>query len=127
MQFFAALADVLALLLGAAAAFFGSRSLKEGVQTKKKIVNFSRGNVALQKAAVVSLEDQELSKDEIEEFSRLLEDEIRVSSTPKETKRKMQKMIRAAALKSSSRRLLQEILYEVLDEVEQSSKKSSKN
>ena len=127
MQFLAAFIDVLAVLLGAAAALFASgRGLRESQQTKKTILKFSSGNTILQKAAVVSFEDLDLSKKEIEEFSRLLENEIGSSDTPIETKRKMQNMIRTAAVKSTNRRLLQEILYEVLDEVEQNNRNTSK-
>ena len=118
MQFFPVLADLLVMLMSIGAAILGGKSLRESLQTKKWIVRFSRGNVVLQQAVIKSLEDGDLSKEEIEDFARELESELQSSNSSAAMKKRTRQMIRKAIMNSPSRRLVQEIIFEVVDEVE---------
>lgn len=124
MQIFALLTDFISILLGLLAAWAGNKNLQKSISTKKSILRFSRGSVLLQKTAFKHLSDGKLSVDEISEYVTKFENELTKSDNPKETKDRMRRMIKRATNSSVRNRLLQEIIYESLDEFQSRSKKN---
>lgn len=123
MQFFAVFVEILALLLSVGAALIGGYSLKKSVHTKNNLVRLSRGSILLQQSALKILEDGNLSKDEIDDFAEELEEALKEYDGTKVMKQRMRRMLKQAVLHSSSRRLLQEIIFEVLDETKKTQQK----